>query len=76
LYCSSHFEVSWLWTSKSSKDKARPKTYCKYYGSVVCPLLKFLHTIWQSHTTAQNAWPPKPLIFRNINMKVSQQMLH
>jgi hypothetical protein len=25
LYCSSHFEVCWLWTSKSCKDKARTK---------------------------------------------------
>jgi len=27
----------------SPVDEARPKTYCKYNGSVDCPILKFLH---------------------------------
>jgi len=29
---------------------------------------------WQSHGATENAWPLMPLILRNTNTKVSQQL--
>jgi hypothetical protein len=37
----------------SPVDEARPKTYCKYNGSVECPLLKFLHKEVGNHMGRQ-----------------------
>ena len=54
--------------SPASPVEVRPKSHCKY-DSEISP-----QRSWLSHGAAENVWPLMPLILRNTNTKVSQQL--